>query len=159
SARPPQFVFNSGQWFGTAGVLSRDDFANLLNWRGTPPTLRHPNLFMPGDQGVLNYVLNQKSMLEGLQVDRQNIMRWPGRPMDNITAAMVSERHAPPVIVHWAGFKNPRLLAMPAADLLSFFERQYYHKLSMGTVRRHIRSQRYFRLALRLNVKTRLQLL
>ena len=26
-ARPPLFVFNTGQWFGTAGVLTRDDFA------------------------------------------------------------------------------------------------------------------------------------
>src|SRR5258708_7610498 len=32
AARPPQFVFNSGQWFGTSGVLTRDDFAPWLEW-------------------------------------------------------------------------------------------------------------------------------
>lgn len=26
AARPPRFVFNSGQWFGTAGLLQRQDF-------------------------------------------------------------------------------------------------------------------------------------
>ena len=52
-AQPPQFVFNSGQWFGTAGVLTRKDFAILVDWSHMPPRLRHPNLFMPGDQGVL----------------------------------------------------------------------------------------------------------
>ena len=31
-ARPPLFVFNSGQWFGTAGVLTRDDFSPWLEW-------------------------------------------------------------------------------------------------------------------------------
>ena len=56
AARPPQFVFNSGQWFGTAGVIVRSDFALLMDWSGMPPKLLHPDLLMPGDQGVLNYV-------------------------------------------------------------------------------------------------------
>lgn len=41
SARQPKFVFNSGQWFGTAGVLTRGDFAPWLTWtmprRTIPP--------------------------------------------------------------------------------------------------------------------------
>ena len=59
SAQPPEFVFNSGQWFGTAGVLTRDDFEPWLAWT-MPRKLRHPELFMPGEQGILNYVLNRK---------------------------------------------------------------------------------------------------
>ena len=62
-ARPPEFVFNSGQWFGTAGVLTRKDFALFVNWSGMPPRLHYPDLFMPGDQGVLNYVVNQNAIL------------------------------------------------------------------------------------------------
>jgi len=65
SARPPRFVFNSGQWFGTGGVLTRDDFAPWVEWT-MPRTLRHPEHFMPGDQGILNYVLNQKAAIEEL---------------------------------------------------------------------------------------------
>jgi hypothetical protein len=159
AARPPRFVFNSGQWFGTAGVLSRDDFAPLMDWSKTPPKPRHPELFMCGDQGVLNYVLNQKAMLEGRRVDRRKIMRWPGHGMDDITAATVSARYAPPVIVHWAGFKNPRLRAMPAADVLSFFERQYYEKTPFGSLRRRIRSHHYFCSAVLSHLRTRGQLL
>lgn len=41
SAQQAEFVFNSGQWFGTAGVLTRDDFAPWLAWtlprRTIPP--------------------------------------------------------------------------------------------------------------------------
>ena len=48
-ARPPLFVFNTGQWFGTTGVLTRDDFAPWVEWT-MPRKLRHPGYFMPGDQ-------------------------------------------------------------------------------------------------------------
>jgi hypothetical protein len=46
SAQPPRFVFNSGQWFGTAGTLMRDDFAPWVAWtlprRTSPATLISP---------------------------------------------------------------------------------------------------------------------
>jgi hypothetical protein len=29
---PPAFVFNSGQWFATAGMLTREDFAPWVDW-------------------------------------------------------------------------------------------------------------------------------
>jgi hypothetical protein len=159
AARPPRFVFNSGQWFGTAGLLNRDDFALLMDWSKKPPRLRHPELFMPGEQGVLNYVLNRKAMLEGLCVDRRKIMRWPGHGMDDITAAMVGAQRAPAVIVHWAGLKNRRLRAMPGADILSLFERRYYERMPFGALRRRMRSDRYFCSAVVSDLQTRAQLL
>ena len=88
SAQPPEFVFNSGQWFGTAGVLTRADFAPWLDWT-MPRKLRHPELFMPGEQGVLNYLFNRKAALEELQVERRPIMRWPGHSMDGLDAERV----------------------------------------------------------------------
>ena len=44
SAQQPEFVFNSGQWFGTAGVVTRDDFEPWLAWT-MPRKLRHPELY------------------------------------------------------------------------------------------------------------------
>ena len=105
NARPPQFVFNSGQWFGTAGVLTRDDFAPWVEWT-MPRRLRHPEHFMPGDQGILNYVLNQKAAIDGLRVERRQIMRWPGHSMEGLDAETVSKRAAAPRVVHWAGVKK-----------------------------------------------------
>jgi hypothetical protein len=135
AARPPQFVFNSGQWFGTAGVITRADFALLVDWSGTPPKLRQPDLFMPGEQGVLNYVLNQKAKRDGISVDRRKIMRWPAHGMDGISAQSVAERRAEPLVVHWAGMKRFRIGAMAGGDVLRFFEQRYYSRLPAARAR------------------------
>jgi hypothetical protein len=141
NARPPRFVFNSGQWFGTAGVLTRDDFAAWVEWT-MPRTLRHPEYFMPGDQGILNYVLNQKAAIDGLCIERQQIMRWPGHSMEGLDAEMVSKRAAAPRVVHWAGVKRARQRDMIGADLLGYFERAYYQRLPAGEARRFFAAYR-----------------
>ncbi len=143
AAQPPTFVFNSGQWFGTAGVLTREDFALMMDWSGMPPRLRQPDQFMPGEQGVLNYVLNQKAALEGLAVDRRKIMRWPGHGMDGFTARTVAARTAPPLIIHWAGMKKPWLRAMAGADVLRFLERLHYSRMPGGRGKRRTAAARY----------------
>jgi len=134
-AQPPQFVFNSGQWFGTAGMLTRADFAPWVEWT-FPRKLWHPEHFMPGDQGILNYVFNRKAALEGLQVERRQIMRWPGHSMEGLDAEAVSRKAAAPRIVHWAGLKKVRQRDMLGADLLAFFEKVYYERLPAGEARR-----------------------
>ncbi len=141
-ARPPQFVFNSGQWFGTAGVLMRDDFAPWVDWT-MPRRLKHPDCFMPGEPGVLNYVLNQKAALGAPRVERRRIMRWPGHGIDGITPMSIINRTAPAVVVHWAGFKAARLRALPGADVLSLFERCYHAKLPLGFIGIRLRTCRY----------------
>jgi len=133
-ARPPAFLFNSGQWFGTAGVLAREDFDEWLEWT-LPRRLRYPKVFQNGDQGLLNYVVNQKHALEGLNVYRRTIMRWPGHSMQGLDADRVSDRLAEPLVVHWAGLKKPRLRDMAGDDLLRFFEQRYYARLRFGALR------------------------
>jgi len=134
-ARPPMFVFNSGQWFGTAGVLTRDDFAPWVEWT-IPRTISPQGHFMNGEQGILNYVLNQKAAIEGLRVERRQIMRWPRHSMDGLDAETVSKRAAKPLVVHWAGIKRVRQRDMIGADLLAYFERLYYQRLPAGKARR-----------------------
>jgi hypothetical protein len=138
-ARSPAFVFNSGQWFGTAGVLTRGDFDPWVEW-SLPRQLRHPEIFMPGDQGIFNYVLNQKHQLEGLAVERRKIMRWPGHGLDDVRLddLKVNPR---PQIIHWAGYKAPRLESLPRADLLLHFERLYYEKIPDGERLRKVRAR------------------
>jgi hypothetical protein len=135
TAQQPVFVFNSGQWLGTSGVLQRDDFEPWLEWT-LPRKLRHPECFFPGDQGILNYVLNQKVILENLHVECRAIMRWPGYELKGLDAKTVSERAATPIIVHWAGMKRLRQRNMVGADLLSYFEEMYYQRLPFGLARR-----------------------
>jgi hypothetical protein len=134
-ARPPEFVFNSGQWFGTAGVLTRDNFAPWLEWT-IPRTISPQGYFMNGEQGILNYVLNQKATIDGLRIERRKIMCWPGHSMEGLDAETVSKRVAAPRVVHWAGVKKARQRDMTGADLLSCFERVYYQRLPVGEARR-----------------------
>ena len=134
-AQQPEFVFNSGQWFGTAGILTRDDFEPWLVWE-LPRKLRHSEHFMPGEQGILNYVLNRKVAHEGLRVQRRDIMRWPGHSMEDLNAESIAKRTAPPLVIHWAGMKKTALRRMIGGDILLFFEKFYYTRLRAGRLRR-----------------------
>lgn len=134
-AQPPAFVFNSGQWIGTSGVLTRDDFRPFMEWT-FPRKLQHPECFFPGDQGILNYVLNKKSQRQGMHVDRRSMMHWPGYGMPGYDAGSVAEGRAPSKVVHWAGVKKVRQSNMIGADLLSYFESQYYERIPLAVSRR-----------------------
>ena len=135
-AQPPTFTFNSGQWFGTSGILTREDFALLVDWSTMPPQLRIPECFMPGDQGVLNYVLNQKIAREQMPVGRRKIARWPDHGMEGFSEKTVAERSAPPLVIHWAGMKKAWFGAMVGSDVLRYFERLYFERLPSGGLRR-----------------------
>jgi hypothetical protein len=134
-APSPYFLFNTGQWFGTSGVLRRDDFTPWVEWtmpRNTTP----PGYFKNGEQGILNYVLNRKAIREGLPVQRKKIMCWPGRSMEGLNVETVATGAAPPLVVHWAGLKKSRLSDMAAGDLLAYFENMYYEALPVRDVRK-----------------------
>jgi hypothetical protein len=134
-AQCARVAFNVGQWFGTAGIVKREEFDRWVEWT-LPRRLRYPQYFMPGDQGVVNYVILQKEAFDGLRIDRQTIMRWPGNGMDDLSVEAVSQGTAPALVIHWAGMKKPFLKNMVGGDLLLFFEKFYYTRVPMGTVRR-----------------------
>lgn len=131
----PEFVFNSGQWFGTAGIVSRDDFAPWLEWT-MPRRPRHKDFFKLGDQAILNFVLHRKIALDGLRVDQRQIMRWPAHSLAGVDAISVAKQTAEALIVHWAGIKKLRQRDMLGSDLLAYFEKSYYEQLPFGSIRR-----------------------
>jgi len=135
----PAFVFNSGQWGGKSGVLTRADFDPWVEWT-FPRRLKHPKIFMPGDQGILNYVLNQKSVHAGITAVRLPLMRWPGHGMSGFEARAVRAGSAPSRIVHWAGVKKICLSSMSGGNLLLHFERAYYQRLPNGMLLRQARA-------------------
>jgi hypothetical protein len=142
-------AFNVGQWFGTAGIVRREEFDRWVEWT-LPRKLRYPDLFMGGDQGIMNYVVLKKEAFEGLKIHRQTLMRWPGNGMEGLDAASVAAGTAPPLVIHWAGMKATLLRDMVGADLLQFFEDWYYARMPMGRLRRilalwrHVRIQWWF---------------
>jgi hypothetical protein len=130
-------AFNVGQWFGTAGLVRREEFDPWVEWT-LPRRLRHPELFMGGDQGVMNYVALQKEAAGDLRISRKTFMRWPGNGMDGLDVASVAAGTAPPLVVHWAGMKATLLRDMVGGDLLQFFEDVYFSRMPGGAFRRRL---------------------
>jgi hypothetical protein len=135
--QPARRAFNVGQWFGRAGLAPREAFDRWVEWT-LPRRLRHPELFMGGDQGVLNYVLLQQEAAGQLRIDRRTFMRWPGNGMSDLSAERVAAGEAPPLVVHWAGMKATLLRDMVGGDLLQFFEHHYYRHMPVGELRRRL---------------------
>jgi hypothetical protein len=158
--RSARTAFNVGQWFGTAGLVKREEFDPLVEWT-LPRRLRHQEHFMGGDQGVMNYVLLQKEAFEGLRIERQTLMRWPGKSMEGLDVESVASGAAPPLVVHWAGMKKTFLCKMVGGDLLQFFENSYYARLPAGRLRqilalwRHVWVQWSFAVSLQLKLRYR----
>jgi hypothetical protein len=138
---PPAFLFNSGQWFGRSGLLTREHFQGLVKW-GWPPRLIRPEIFKNGEQGVLNFVLNEQERQGTLRTARVRLMCWPGQGMQELDVASVSSGSCPPLVIHWAGMKQVRHRDMPGADVLGYYERRYYERLPAGSVRRVVNSYR-----------------
>lgn len=136
-------AFNVGQWFGTAGLVKREQFDAWVEWE-MPRRLRYPDLFMGGDQGVMNYVILQKEAFEGLRIERRTIMRWPGHSMEGLSAESVAQRTAPPLVIHWAGMKKPALTDMVGGDILLFFEKFYYTRVPAAALRRRFAICQHF---------------
>lgn len=135
SVPDPAFLFNTGQWFGRSGMLSRGDFGGLVQW-SFPPRLVNPRVFKNGEQGVFNFVANEQVRLGKIRVARVPLMRWPGHGMGGLDSETVSKHAATPRIVHWAGLKKARQRDMIGADLLAYFENAYYQRLPAGEARR-----------------------
>ena len=64
--------------------------------------------------------------------------------MDGLDAERVTERTAPPLIIHWAGMKKTRLRHMVGSDILLYFEKFYYARLRAGNLRRLLANCRHF---------------
>lgn len=138
----PDFLFNSGQWFGRSGVLKRRDFDGLIT-PGSPPRLTHPDIFKNGDQGVMNHVLNDRARKGEVTVGRVPLMCWPGGGMGGLTARSIADGTAPARVIHWAGVKKARYGAVTGGDVLMFFEKAYYGRIPNGTLLRLYRAVRH----------------
>jgi len=136
--RFPGQVFNTGQYVATGGLLSREDF-RAVSWTTTPPSLKHPEIFRNGEQGVLNYVLMKKAALGQLTLSGEPFMRWPLDGIDDISLPMLAADSPYAEVIHWAGLTKPKLGDMLRADILSFFENFYYSRVPFGKAKKHYR--------------------
>ncbi|HAF25557.1 MAG TPA: hypothetical protein DCK93_22055 [Blastocatellia bacterium] len=132
-------VFNTGQYVATGGLLRREDF-DAVSWTTTPPSLRYPEIFKNGDQGVLNYVLLKKAASREVTLAAVPFMRWPQDGIRDINLAKLVTDSPYSDIIHWAGLGRQRVAAMIRSDILLFFEAYYYSKIRLGKTRNLLRT-------------------
>jgi hypothetical protein len=135
----PGFTFNTGQWVGTSGRLTREDFAPWLK-PGTPPQLLHSDVFQLGEQGLLNYLLMKLAATGRITLARDRFMEVGSDPaVAEIKLANLTTARAYDFLIHWCGLRKPDFAAMVRGDILEFFEKEFYSRLPLGSLRRRWR--------------------
>lgn len=127
----PGYTFNSGQWFGSSNKISKQDIAELVEWKSMP-TLKYPQYFMPGDQGIFNLVLHFKERESLVKVHRTEMMIWPNDHAADIVdiESIKSKKNPLNRIIHWAGLKKDKLSEYQRYDILEFYFN--YFKKDLG---------------------------
>ncbi len=127
----PGYSFNSGQWFGTTGRITRTDFTTSLDWTEPPQSL-YPEIVFKGDQAHLNFVVHRLVQRGKISVKRLKIMIWPdGKNADHIILDKIEKKSKDyPMVIHWAGMGN-NIAALNRADILNFYSSYYYSRVSL----------------------------
>jgi hypothetical protein len=141
----PGYGFNTGQLVATTGCLTKQDFDGLLDWQTR--TVKHPEVFKKGEQGLFNYAVLRKVQQSKLAIRRVPFMVWPGE------AARAEHIHLKELtldgphrqVIHWAGLGWGRALEdMPRPEVLLHFEDLYYSRIPLGAWFRQWRRLRFW---------------
>jgi hypothetical protein len=127
----PGYSFNSGQWFGTSSIIQRGDFNKTLDW-SEPPISHDKHIVVNNDQGHLNYIVHSFENRKLIKVARMELMIWPVEGKDNFIQLdkIRSKSTDYPYVIHWAGMSNLKFRTLPRQDILMFYERYYYSRVS-----------------------------
>lgn len=150
----PGYSFNTGQWFGTSSLLSRQDFDTTLNWT-EPPVTKDNNIIFNNDQSHLNFAIHAKN--GSLKISRKKMMIWPVEGNADFIDLNKIRKRIPeyPFVIHWAGMSAVRFHELPRLDILLFYREYYYSRLGKLSRLSHIWKNKY--LQKEKNIKFRLR--
>jgi hypothetical protein len=140
----PGYGFNTGQIVVTTGHITKQDFEGLVDWQTR--TVRHPEIFKMGEQGVLNYIALRKVQQGKLTIRREPFMAWPGEPSraDHIQLKDINPEGRHRQLIHWAGLRWGKTIEeMPKPEMLLHFEEIYYQRIPLGAWLRKWRHERF----------------
>jgi len=140
----PGFGFNTGQIVATTGLITKQDFEGLLDWQTR--TVKHPEIFKKGEQGLLNYVVLRKMQRGELTLRREPIMVWPGEVehANHIQVKDFTTDGPRQQVIHWAGMRWGRMPGeLVRSDILLHFEEIYYCRVPFGAWLRQWRRARF----------------
>ena len=117
-----------GAGWVTRGVLNQPDFQETIAW-ASPPTVKRPDVFFSGEQGVLNYVAAKKAQAGEISLQSVDFGRWIGDPAVAALSVETIAAAGYPFVLHWAGPKPSSIRRMQRRDILEFFESFYYSRI------------------------------
>lgn len=141
----PGYGFNTGQMVATTGCLTKQDFDGLLDWQTR--TVKHPEVFKKGEQGLFNYAVLRKVQQGKLAIRRVPFMVWPGEAAraEHIHLNDLTPNGPHRQVIHWAGLGWGKALEdMPRPEVLSHFEDLYYSRVPFGVWLRQWRRLRFW---------------
>jgi hypothetical protein len=132
----PGWGFNAGQWFGTEGTLTIEDFRPWLTEKSIP-ALKHPDVFYVS-QGIINYLLLKKAQTGELKLGTRWFALWAGctDQLDQISLEAIKKRESDRLVIHWAGVRGRAIEDWRRSDIPLFFEQYYYSKVPFGKIQR-----------------------
>ena len=122
----PGWIANTGQWVGTAGLIEREEISKWM--RPDWPEVLHPEVFLCGEQGLWNYLVQRLAQDGRITIGREAFMHWCGverlRPR---IRHLVFGTPTEPALMHWAGAesKKPTPRRAPKGYLFARWERAY----------------------------------
>jgi hypothetical protein len=136
--RFPGYVFNTGQFVATSGILQRADFEPYLTFE-RPPRFLRPDLFKCGEQGLLNFILMATHQAGGLTLRRAPFMRWPPcmKP-EEVDVTRLGPDSPYDFLLHWAGLKNYSFETAPMSHVILHFQRIYRRRAFWWRLRRRL---------------------
>ena len=131
SFKYPGYSFNSGQVFGTSGILKMDDFEDTLIW-SNPPKSKFPTIIPNGDQSQLNFHIHKWEALNKIKVARLKLMIYPKNPLGlKLDLQIIKNKHHDyPMIIHWAGMKYKRITDLNYSEIIFFYRDLFYCRKS-----------------------------
>lgn len=128
----PGYVFNTGQFVATTGILARQDFAPYVTF-SEPARVSHSEVFKAGDQGILNFTLMRKAQAGEITLRRAPIMHFPAvfDPRAILLDKLKGDS-AYPFLLHWAGPKPAFFSLTHLGHILSHFETAFYARIPNG---------------------------
>jgi hypothetical protein len=132
----PLSYFNAGQFIGTTGILSREDFSQLVDWKSRPVKPKIGSPIKLYEEAALNFLFPKLQLENRATVGNQNFWFWSEDPTltDNRIKMAISGGNES-FIIHWAGATKPRIAEMSHGNLLCNYQKIYYSKLPLGQLR------------------------
>lgn len=128
----PGYFFNTGQLFIKGGAISAEQIGDLFSDRF--PYWKKQDVFPVVDQSAYNYLFPKLQQEKKLRLAEDSFMIWS----ESSTAKIISlktiiDGNFNGGLIHWAGAKRtPVLKKMSKSDILLFFQKEYYRKISFG---------------------------